>query len=150
MIEIISIYIKVKDKRMIKIDDEEFKVIRQLGSGSFGEVYTVTLPSRGNRQEYALKVIRNKGIEGIKSLRELDIMRRIRDNYLMNAEMVVTEYDKKQDISITGILMKKADRDLFSAMYDKNIDIHKRLNFLYQILIGTRDLHSAGYLHLRS
>lgn len=128
----------------MNIGNVEFKVIGSLGKGSFGEVKHVSK----NGKEYALKIIEEKGKEGVKSLRELDIMNRIKHPYLMPAEMIVSEYLQNEDISRVGILMEKAEMDLNAAMHDKNFKMGDRFHTLHQITLGLKALHDSGYLHL--
>ncbi|GAG55775.1 unnamed protein product [marine sediment metagenome] len=137
----------------ITIGNVFFKVSGKLGKGSFGKVYRVTI--EGDPKEYALKVIKNPANEGIKSLRELDIMGRIRHPYLMNAVMIVADYTEKitkknkiKEISRLGILMEIAEKDLYIAIYDKNFRTSQRLETLKQISIGCQYLHDSNYLHL--
>lgn len=126
----------------MKIGNESFNVISKLGKGSFGSVYKV----EKNGKFYALKIIENDvKNEGIKSLRELDIMGKLSHPNLTDSKMVVAEYQKESKI---GILMDKADRDLYKAMYDKKFSTEERLKVLFQVTQGLDFLHDSGYLHL--
>ena len=128
----------------MKIGNADFNIIGKLGSGSYGDVYEVE--KEGKR--FALKVIENSSKEGIKSLRELDIMGRLEHPNLMNAELIVSEYDDDKKQCRVGILMEKAERDMHDAMYDKNFTIESRLEVLFSITQGLEFLHDSGYLHL--
>ena len=128
----------------MKIGDIDFNIIGKLGSGSYGDVYEVE--KSGKR--YALKVIENPAKEGVKSLRELDIMGRLDHPNLMNAETIVSEYDNDKKISRIGILMEKAERDMHDAMYDTTFTLESRLEVLFSITQGLEFLHNSGYLHL--
>jgi serine/threonine protein kinase len=128
----------------MNIGNVDFKVLGTIGQGSFGKIFAVIK----NGKEYALKVIEEHGNEGIKSLRELDIMSRINNPYLMNAEMVITEYLPVENISKVGILMEKADMDLNKAMHEKSFTMNDRFRVLQQITLGLKALHDSGYLHL--
>jgi len=128
----------------MNIGNVEFKVLKTIASGSYGKVVLVERDGK----EYALKVIEESGKEGIKSLRELDIMNRINNPYLMKAELIVSEYLQDKNISRVGILMQKAEMDLNTAMHEKNFNMTDRLNILYQVTNGLKALHDSGYLHL--
>jgi len=116
----------------MKIGD--FKIIKKIGVGSFGKVFEVEKDGK----IYALKVIEKADV----SLRELDIMGRLRHPNLMSSEMIVCD-DKK-----LGILMEKAEKDLFHAIYEKSFSISDRLKVLKSISKGVKFLHNSGYLHL--
>jgi serine/threonine protein kinase len=127
---------------VINIGDATFEVIDKLGQGSFGDVFKV---KKGNKN-YALKVIKNPAKEGIKSLKEIDIMRRIVHPNLNEAEMVISGYDKN-DV-VTGILMEIAEKDMHKILTDKKFTIEKRLDILNQVTSGLKYLHDSNYLHL--
>jgi serine/threonine protein kinase len=124
----------------VEIAGVKFNIVGLLGEGSYGKVY-------------ALKVIENKinvgkDKEGIKSLRELDIISRIKHPNLMGAELVITDYNINTDTSRVGIMMEKADRDLYVAMFDGKLNMVSRYDILHQICFGLKALHESGYLHL--
>lgn len=119
-------------------------VIGKLGSGSYGDVYEV---EKGD-ERFALKVIESSSKEGVKSLRELDIMGKLEHPNLMNAEMIISEYDDEKKISRVGILMEKGERDLYDAMYDSDFSIKDRLQVLFSVTQGLQFLHKSGYLHM--
>ena len=114
------------------------KVLGKLGEGSFGTVFNV----EKNEKEYALKIIEGNMREGIKSLRELDIMGRFIHPNLMHANEILIEDNR------TSILMDKAISDLNRAMYDPKLSFEKRVDILYQIVLGVKALHDSGYLHM--
>lgn len=119
-----------------------FNISKKLGKGSYGNVYQVEEEGK----QYALKLIRTKFIEGIKSLRELDIMARLSHPYLMHAYDIVS--DTVKNTTQVGILMELAQRDLYTAMYDKRLLLIDRLHILQQVTSGLSFLHESDYLHL--
>ena len=126
----------------LSLGGRNFNISKKLGKGSYGHVYQVNEQGK----EYALKVIQTKFIEGIKSLRELDIMSRLSHPYLMHARDIVAESSSKS--TQVGILMDLAERDLHTAMYDKELLISERLEILKSITSGLSFLHASDYLHL--
>lgn len=126
----------------LSLGGRNFNISKKLGKGSYGHVYQVNEQGK----EYALKVIQTKFIEGIKSLRELDIMSRLSHPYLMHARDIVAESSSK--LTQVGILMDLAERDLHTAMYDKELLISERLEILKSITSGLSFLHASDYLHL--
>ena len=130
----------------IQIGKSKFDVVGTLGIGSYGTVFSVLK----DKKIYALKVIddpvKKTDNEGIKSLKELDIMGRISHPNLMGGEIIVSEFVK--DVSRVGILMEKADSDLNKAMYRPDLTISDRYSILQQVVFGVKALHESGYLHL--
>ena len=133
----------------LQIGNVKFKIIGILGEGSYGKVYSILR----NEKIYALKVIENKvregkDKEGIKSLREIDIISRISHPNLMGAELVIADYNSLNNTSRVGIVMEKADRDLYVGMFDTKLNMTDRYDILQQICFGLKALHESGYLHL--
>ena len=133
----------------LQIGNVKFKIIGILGEGSYGKVYSILR----NEKIYALKVIENKvregkDKEGIKSLREIDIISRISHPNLMGAELVIADYNALNSTSRLGIVMEKADRDLYVGMFDTKLNMTDRYDILQQICFGLKALHESGYLHL--
>ena len=133
----------------LQIGNVKFKIIGILGEGSYGKVYSILR----NEKIYALKVIENKvregkDKEGIKSLREIDIISRISHPNLMGAELVIADYNSLNNTSRLGIVMEKADRDLYVGMFDPKLNMTDRYDILQQICFGLKALHESGYLHL--
>jgi serine/threonine protein kinase len=132
----------------------EYEILDELGKGGYGTVYKV----KKDENYYALKIITSPLKEGIKSLRELDVMTRLEHPNLMKAEkiivnknLIIDEINEKNfndGIEQIGILMQLAERDLHKANYDKNLSFENRLNIMQQILSGLLFLHSNNYLHL--
>lgn len=126
----------------LKIGDIVFNVVKILGEGSYGKVYKVEYRGR----KYALKVITNEREDGILSLRELDVMGRIRHPHLSKSYKVSSELDK--NLVKYGIVMDLADMDLYTGMLIKSWNTNSRLKSLYQLTDGLDYLHSSNYLHL--
>ena len=122
----------------------DVNVLRKLGSGSYGDVYEV----EKNGEKLALKVIQSPAKEGVKSLRELDIMGRLEHPNLMHADTIFSEYDEEKKVSKVGVLMQKANRDLYDAMYDPKFSIQERVQVLFSVTQGLDFLHQSGYLHM--
>ena len=128
----------------IVIGDERFLPFKKLGKGSYGNVYKVEYEGKF----YALKVIQNDPKQGIYSLKELDIMSRLKHPNLMGAELITAEYKKKKERTKLGILMNVADRDLWSAIHDNDLSFDRKISILDQITQGLHFLHHSNYLHL--
>jgi len=129
---------------LLTLGDVNFNVLNEIAHGSYGVVFKVKL----KEIEYALKIIENSEKEGIKSLKEIDIMSRIYHPNLMHSQLIISDYNEKEKIVRTGILMKLADRDLYEASRDPKFSIKDRLNILYQVTDGLKYLHNSNYLHL--
>jgi serine/threonine protein kinase len=130
----------------LSFGEKSFNVLKKLGKGSYGNVYLV----EENGTKYALKVIPTSTREGIRSLRELDIMSRLSHPYLMNAKTIVASINgtNNEETQKMGILMDLAERDLHTAMYDKSLSFKERLIIMKQVTLGLQFLHQENYLHL--
>jgi len=126
----------------LKIGNDVFKVIKTLGEGSYGKVYEVKYKGK----KYALKVIEDKKEYGILSLRELDILGRLRHKHLSKSNKVSSTVGPKN--VRYGIVMDLADMDLYNGMLNKKWPTKSRLRSLYQLTDGLNFLHNSNYLHL--
>lgn len=133
---------------METIDGIEFEIIKKLGKGSFGYVYKVRLASSSDTKEYALKVIQEKGDEGIKSLKEVDILSRLKHPNLTHAKLIVSEYNLEDDVTKVGILMDLAKRDLFDTLVHNQPTVKTKIDYMKQITKGMLFLHQQNYLHM--
>lgn len=137
-----------KSNNILTIGNATFTVLNKLGEGTFGEVYKVQYQGA----EYALKYIQNSSKEGILSLREIDIMSRLRHPHLMHAEKIFSSYllnEGKEKATKVGILMPLAKGgDLLEKNRDPNFTLEERLTVLYQVCTAVNFMHQRGYLHL--
>ena len=123
---------------------KSFKKVKKLGKGSYGNVYLV----EKNGKRYALKVIKTRLKQGVESLKELDIMSRIKHPYINRAEKILSNIDDSKEKMKVGILMEPASKDLHGVLRDKKVKIPERLEILRQITSGLDFLHSANYFHM--
>ena len=154
-----------KNENDLVIGKVRFKILNTLGKGSYGKVYRVKILNDDNfryfnknipsNEEYALKIIENDLPEGILSLRELDVMSRIIHPGIANSEMIVSDTylktnkgKKPEPLSRVGIVMKIADRDLYTAIYNDELSLLKKLKLMKQVSRGLKYLHDSDYLHL--
>lgn len=129
--------------RNISIGNKTFSTTKELGKGSFGKVYEITFEGK----QSAIKVIKNPAIEGVKSLKELDIMSRLEHPHLMSAKIIISDCCLENSSKV-GIVMDLAERDMHKAMYDKTFLLSSRLKILKQVTEGLQFLHEENYLHL--
>jgi len=126
----------------ISIGDYTFNNPQKLGEGTYGTVYKINFKGK----DYALKLIKSDMDEGIVSLRELDIMTRLKHPNLMDLNYMIFSYDPK-DVKY-GIVMDMADMDLYKVLRNKKWRTESRLSLLFQITDGLDYLHKNKYLHL--
>jgi len=126
----------------ISIGDYTFDNPLKIGEGAYGTVYKIIFKGR----KYAIKILKSDVEEGIVSLRELDIMTRLKHPNLMNLNYIIFSFDPK-DVKY-GIIMDLANMDLYKALRNKKWRIDSRLSLLFQITDGLNYLHKNKYLHL--
>ncbi len=126
----------------LNIGNDTFLYEKVIGQGSYGKVYKIKFEEK----DYAIKVIQNKKNDGIISLRELDIMGRLRHKNLSKSYKIISGI--QGDIIKYGIIMDLAEMDLYNAMLNKRWTTNCRLRSLYQLSDGLSYLHSNNYIHL--
>ena len=129
--------------------DEKFKKIRQIGSGSFGDVYLIK--SQETQREFSLKLIKLKGTKAEinKILGEVNILQKLhhpniisfkgafnsKDNEFLN---IITEYAENGDFE-KKIKIHNGDKKYFE---EKDI-----LNWLFQVCLALQYLHENSIVH---
>lgn len=125
--------------QLFNINGKTFELLKLLGKGSYGSVYLIEL----NNKKRAIKIATDQ-TDGVKYLREIDIMSRLSHPNLTALEGLI--------ISTTpptlGLIMPVADDNLYELMKDKSVSVTKRLKVIFDILSGIEFLHSSNYLHL--
>jgi serine/threonine protein kinase len=157
-------------QRKITIGDHDIEILAGLGQGTYGSVYLIDMGG----VKKAIKVITNPGKDGIKSLREIDIMSRIVHPNLVRAEGIIVGINRnnpaaniipakipgfpdlppilplspaKENVTL-GIIMALANTDLQRHMKLPEFTINQRLKILYDISKGLEYLHENGILHM--
>lgn len=134
-------------QKVIEIGGKNIELLKALGQGTYGSVYLINTPSGPQ----AIKVITNDLLEGIKSLREIDIMSKIRHENLVRATGILVSSmggNTGTSKATVGIIMPLAKGNLYNILTDPSFTILERIKVLYQITLGTKQLHKSGYLHL--
>jgi serine/threonine protein kinase len=137
----------------VNIGDKSFHILSKLGEGTYGTVYKVNIDGT----LYAIKIIPNDLKEGVKTLREIDIMSKLKHPNLVPAVQIITSLN---DTSNIGIVMPLADNDLYQQMtiqynykYKKTttgnlLNTRQLLKILYDVSKGLKYIHDNGYIHL--
>ena len=127
--------------RIVSIGDKKLEILKDLGQGTYGSVYLINV----NGSLKAIKVITNKKKDGIKSLRELDIMSRLVHPNLVRAEGLMVGVS---EILTVGIIMPLATTDLQRLLKEPSFTNTQRIGILKDITEGVKFLHDKGYVHL--
>jgi len=127
--------------RTVEIGGRNIKLLSALGQGTYGTVYRIEI----DNVPKAIKIITNKSDNGIKSLRELDIMSKLVHPNIMHSSGIVVGITSEITV---GIIMELATTDLQRFMTESTFTLPQRLKILYDVLSGTHFIHQSGYLHL--
>ena len=126
---------------------EEYKIIKQLGKGGFGEVYLVS--NQKDNKYYAIKkiLINNLSEEELK-LRETEgiILSNISNEY------IVKYYDSFKDNDYLYILMEYCETDLkkfINEHKDKKEFIDEKIihNIVLELCLGIKEIHKHNLIH---
>ena len=131
----------------IKINTEEYEIIKQLGKGGFGEVYLVS--NKKDNKKYAVKkiVINNLAEDKIKGIEnEAIILSSI------SSEHIVKYYDSFMDSHCFYILMEYCENDLKKFINEhkgKNefLDENIIYNIVLEICLGIKEIHKHNLIH---
>ena len=134
------------NKKLIRINNKEYNIIKELGKGGFGNVYQV---SRDNKY-YAIKVIPiiNESKDKIKSFeKEAEIL----SNF--NCDNIVKYYDSSKDNNNIYIVMEYCDGDNLKSFINKHnddrtsIEENILINIIKQLCIGIKEMHNKKIIH---
>jgi len=148
----------------VNIGEKSFHILSKLGEGTYGTVYKINIDGT----LYAIKIMPNDIKEGVKNLREIDIMSKLKHPNLVPAVQIITSLT---DTSNIGIVMPLSDTDLYKQMtiqYNHNykkknkqennkqqenntenvLNTTQLLKILYDISQGVKYMHDNGYVHL--
>ena len=136
------------EKDLIIINNNKFKIIKELGQGGFGKVIQVL--SKSDNKNYAIKVIqiknetRNK-IEEFQ--KEADILSKF------NSNNIVKYYGTAKDNNNIFILMEFCREGNLRNFIDKHINNETLIkeniisNIIKQICIGIKEIHNMKIVH---
>lgn len=121
--------------------DGKYRIIKTLGSGSYGDVYLV----QDSYRRYAMKILRL--YDEVSDLHE-DLVRRFRQEYdtaKMPGEFFVHSYDYSEVKGNPYFTMEYCPNGDLAKFVGKKTELLPRL--AHDILVGLYDLHSKGKIH---
>ena len=141
-------FINKMEKRIISINNQEFRIIKELGEGGFGIVYQVL--NKLDNKYYAIKVIptkdeTNNNIESFE--KEAEILSKFK------CDNIVKYYDSSKDDNNIYILMEFCDgnnlRSFINKHINKNLLIEENIlkSIIKQICIGIKEIHDKQIIH---
>ena len=141
-------FINKIEKKLIKINNVEYRIIKELGKGGSGNVNQVL--NLSDNKFYAIKLIpiKDETKEKIQILeKESEILSKF------NCVHIVKYYDSSKDNNNIYILMEFCDGDNLRNFINKNMNNNTLIeeNILYdiikQICIGIKEIHDKKIIH---
>lgn len=129
---------------MQSISGRTYTIGKKLGSGTYGTVFAV---KRDDNRKYALKIFSKSGADiELGVLREISILKILQNNNfgIMNLEDIIVVDDDEQTI---GIVMKRYNTDLHTAITDNLLTKENRHRITRKILESVYFLHENGIIH---
>ena len=132
----------------IIIKNKEYKIIKNLGQGGYGNV--IQVKRKSDNKYYAIKeiLIKNEMKDKIENIKkEADILSKF------NSENIVKYYDSCLDKDKFYIIMEYCNGENLRDFINKNIKNKKLIeeNILYniikQICIGIKEIHEKNIVH---
>ena len=141
-------FINKIEKKLIKINNVEYRIIKELGKGGSGNVNQVL--NLSDNKYYAIKLIpiKDETKEKIQIYeKESEILSKFNCNH------IVKYYDSSKDNNNIYILMEFCDGDNLRNFINKNMNNNTLIeeNILYdiikQICIGIKEIHDKKIIH---
>ena len=126
--------------------DEKYTLIKRLGQGSGGSVFSAKNKLTG--EKVAIKEVYNifdDYIGARRMLREISVMILLTHPCIIKIKEVII---KNSDFNTLFIVMEYAETDLRKIIKSPSFLDHEQVRYLfYQALVGLRYMHSANILH---
>ena len=141
-------FINEMENNLININNIDYRIIKELGKGGFGNVYQVL--SKSDNKYYAIKVIpiKDKTEEIIKSFeKEAEILSKF------NCDKIIKYYDSSKDNNNIYILMEYFEGDNLRSFINKHIydntliEENILINIIKQLCIGIKEIHNKEIIH---
>ena len=141
-------YINKREKMFININNNQFKIINEIGKGGFGRVMQVL--SKSDNKSYAIKEIPITGepLEKIESYQnEAIILSKF------NCENIVKYYDSSKDENNIYILMEYCNGENLKNFIDENVNNNTFLqediiyDIISQLCLGIKEIHDKKIIH---
>jgi len=141
-------FINKMEKQIISINNKDYRIIKELGKGGFGNVYQVL--NKLDNKYYAIKVIpikdeTNNNIESFE--KEAEILSKF------NCDNIVKYYDSSKDNNNIYILMEFCDGDNLRNFINKHINdnllIEENIlkSIIKQISTSIKEIHDKKIIH---
>ena len=127
------------NQNIISLGGKNIELLKGIGKGTYGSVYLI----KYRNSLKAIKIISTARNEGIKSLREIDIMTKLIHPNIVRSDGIVVGINL---IIQVGIIMDLANTDLGKLI--PHISISEKIKILFDISNGVKYLHDSGYIHL--
>jgi mitogen-activated protein kinase 1/3 len=126
----------------------KYEIVKEIGVGSYGSVVQAKCRDTGNK--VAIKRIGQifeDLIDGKRILREIAILRRLRNPFIVNIIEIIKpeDYDNFNEIYVVLEYAQSDLKKLLKSPY--HLEMNHINTLAYGILVGLKFIHSAGILH---
>lgn len=135
-----------KDTQEIKKLIKEYKLLKMIGKGSFGEVYLSM--HRKKKKDVAIKVQGNSGEKDSELKREYAIyMKMMKAGINEKYTTIPKIFEFKESTKYSVLIMELMDKSLEDLYNENRFDMNTILLVGYQCITLIEQLHNIGFIH---
>ncbi|XP_065087827.1 ribosomal protein S6 kinase alpha-5-like [Ochlerotatus camptorhynchus] len=150
MIKISTINTKVKLCEDDKVDMDDFKLLKVLGTGAYGKVFLVRkIGGTDNNKLYAMKVLKKATIcQKKKTAEHTKTERQVLESIKRSPFLVTMHYAFQTDSKLHIILDYVSGGELFTHLYNKEHFTEDEVRiYIAEIIVALEQLHKLGIIY---
>lgn len=131
------------DQTKISYLSQKYKLINEIGSGSFGEVYLAE--ENATNKFYAIKIEEKKKNSRLKD--EYNIYKKLKDNGILSGIPKISNFIETTKYNIMVMQLLGKSLDCLLTEFDGKFDLQTVLKLGINIINLLRQIHDAGVIH---